>query len=294
MLKLNFLNSPNWSFHRSGWNYVSSYLKSRYKNIQGISFYEWADGEFRDHRSIDHPWIGILHNVISYPPQYSQRKDIRILCLRDLIKQDFFIRSMKNCLLLFTLSKNTSSFLKSNGFQATPLTHPATALFEWESFGNQIISVGQWMRKIDSISKLQTDFKKIILKVPWQEPYDGIDSSGIEFVDYKSPQEYDELLSRSVVYIHMYDVAACNTMLECIMSNTPILTNRLKGSEEYLGEDYPLFYDSMSHAACLLEKEKILMANNYLKNKDKSKFSVEFFCAELDRSMRKSLGHSFL
>jgi hypothetical protein len=80
----------------------------------------------------------------------------------------------------------------------------------------------------------------------------------------------------------MHDVSACNTMLECIMNNVPVLTNRLPASEEYLGKDYTLFYESIDEANNLLTPEKILEAHVYLKNKDKSKFEIEYFCNELD------------
>jgi hypothetical protein len=61
--------------------------------------------------------------------------------------------------------------------------------------------------------------------------------------------EYDLLLSRNIVFIQLYDASANNTVIECLARGTPLLVNPLPAVREYLGTDYPLYYDDLQQAA---------------------------------------------
>jgi hypothetical protein len=93
-----------------------------------------------------------------------------------------------------------------------------------------------------------------------------------------SNRDYDKLLQRSVVFLDLVDAAAVNTVLECIVRNTPLLVNKLPAVVEYMGEDYPLYYSSLAEANVLVSDfERIMAAHAYLKRIDKSRFRVERF-----------------
>jgi hypothetical protein len=97
-----------------------------------------------------------------------------------------------------------------------------------------------------------------------------------------SNDEYDELLSNNVVFLNLVDASACNTIIECIVRNTPILVNRLPAVVEYLGNDYPLYYNSFEEAYEILsDNDKLLKAHKYLVNKDKTFLSIENFIDKL-------------
>jgi hypothetical protein len=97
--------------------------------------------------------------------------------------------------------------------------------------------------------------------------------------------QYDEILKSSIAFIKLVDAAAVNTILECIVRNTPILVNRLPATEEYLGKDYPLFYDNLDHAKYLLsDLRNIKNANKYLSKMDKNKFTINYFLDKLVKS----------
>lgn len=88
--------------------------------------------------------------------------------------------------------------------------------------------------------------------------------------------DYDILLSKNIIFIKLIDCSACNTIIECIVRNTPIIINKLPSIIEYLGPDYPLYYETMHQATILAEdSEKILAAHLYLKAKDKSFLNIE-------------------
>lgn len=294
-MKLNFTNSPNWDFHRSGWNYAVNHLKKNFHNEKGLLFYDWLDGQFRNKEIISKKWAGILHNVIDYPPEYLLRKDIKIFCLRDLVKKYFFLKSMENCKMLITTSPTTSSFLNSQGIQANYVYHPCPKTNDWEKFNGIIVTIGQWMRKIKAISKIETNFKKIIIKVPWNEPYKNLNFRlDVEIIDYINNNEFDKLMRESVVFLNMYDAAACNTLLECIMGNVPVVVNRLQGIEDYIGKDYPLFYDSIQDASSLLNEKKILEGHVYLKKMNKEFLGLDFLDYSLNKIIRKTFGHGLI
>jgi hypothetical protein len=114
-----------------------------------------------------------------------------------------------------------------------------------------------------------------------------VDTNSVEMYYTKTVQEYDELLSKNIVFINLYDASANNAILECIIRNTPILVNKVGGVVEYLGPDYPLYYNNLNEIHGLLNK--VTLAHEYLKNMDKSEFTMEFFYKKLMNSLINSI-----
>ena len=96
--------------------------------------------------------------------------------------------------------------------------------------------------------------------------------------------QYDDLLKCNVVFINLVDASAVNTVLECIVRNTPILVNRLPATEEYLGRNYPLFYHDISDCYKLLSDSNIYRAHKYLCRLDKNHYSIDNFIIKLTKS----------
>lgn len=98
-------------------------------------------------------------------------------------------------------------------------------------------------------------------------------------------EEFDRLLTECVVFINLVDASAVNTILECIMRNTPICVNPLPAVKEYLGEDYPLYYTTLDEAARKIGRSTTVQrAHLYLKVMDKTRFTVEHFLKKLIES----------
>jgi polysaccharide pyruvyl transferase WcaK-like protein len=92
-------------------------------------------------------------------------------------------------------------------------------------------------------------------------------------------QAYDQLLSENLVFLCLLDASAVNTVLECMVRNTPVVVNRLPALEELLGADYPLFYDDLHEAATILEDvEMIRRGHDHIKGLDKECFTLDAFC----------------
>jgi polysaccharide pyruvyl transferase WcaK-like protein len=108
--------------------------------------------------------------------------------------------------------------------------------------------------------------------------------SSVTIIDKLSNNDYDSILSNSIVFLHLVDASAVNTVIECIVRETPVLVNRHPALEEYLGKEYPLFYDNLNQVYDLLQPDKITEAHLYLKNKDKNFLKIENFLSELIQS----------
>ena len=83
---------------------------------------------------------------------------------------------------------------------------------------------------------------------------------------------------------------ANNAVVECIVRNTPLVVNRLPALEEYLGKDYPLFFDRIEDATGLFAVDKILTGHTYLKGLDKRPFTDEYFRSHLTGALRSRGG----
>jgi hypothetical protein len=102
--------------------------------------------------------------------------------------------------------------------------------------------------------------------------------SSVEIIESLDNDEYDELLSENIVFLELIDVSAANTILECIARKTPILVNKHPAVVEYIGADYPFYYENMREAADKATNfEYILKAHNYLKAFDSEKLTIEKF-----------------
>lgn len=106
--------------------------------------------------------------------------------------------------------------------------------------------------------------------------------------------KYDELLSQNIVFINLVDASTVNTIIECIVRNTPIIVNRHPSAVELLGNGYPLFYDNgkdymkmNNEINALLENpSSVYNAYKYLKNMDKHTFQIEYFIQSMKSCMK--------
>ena len=157
-----------------------------------------------------------------------------------------------------------------------------------------IIQIGQQLRKVTSIYLLKiNNFKKLWLtgtnnfkhmeyllnsEQKFLKRYiTRISKRCVEMKYLKNIDEYDELLTKNIVFVDLFDASANNTVLECIVRNTPIVINKINSVVEYLGEAYPLYFEDISQINSLLTLENITKSHIYLQNMDKSDITLESF-----------------
>jgi hypothetical protein len=76
---------------------------------------------------------------------------------------------------------------------------------------------------------------------------------------YVAGPAYDELLAENVVFLDLYDSSANCAIVECLARATPVVVNRLEAVVEYLGEDYPLYFDTLEEAAAKAEDDELVL-----------------------------------
>ena len=113
----------------------------------------------------------------------------------------------------------------------------------------------------------------------------------VDVLDYMDNAAYDDILTKNLVFLHLVDGSAINTLIECIVRTCPIFVNRHPAVVELLGEAYPLYYTiDDTHPipnvdALLKDTGVILRAHQYLVKLDKTPFMIETFLKDLSNIM---------
>ena len=258
------------------------------------------------------PWVGFFHNPPNTPKWFMGHNS-----LDKIIKKKLFKQSLKHCKGIYTLSTELAKFLRSKLPKRVPINvvyHPTEIpqlLFSFDKFEKQrkkkIVSIGYWLRRLNSIYQLpfhrfsgsarvryikmrlipytsknpKTAIDSLVLKERVQHDIcipDGFVKNTVD-VERLDDNAYDELLSECIVFLDLYDSSANNAVIECIARGTPIVVNRIPSTEEYLGKDYPLFFEDLDHAAEMIKDNNLILeAHQYLLNCDmRKKFSMEYF-----------------
>jgi hypothetical protein len=280
--------------HRSGWAYAINSLRPL-DNENGVRFEGFLDNlMFRD-ESIGDYFVGFFHNPLFTPSGVHQKYESR--GLYNYLSGNCWKRHESLCKGIFVLSDN----MKKNVSDMTDcpcesLIHPVEMCdikFSLDKYNShpRIIQLGQWMRRFDSFARLSCSQKKVALSFSEEHL-----KNGMQAIDHLCDNDFDELLSGGIVFVHFFDVAACNAILDCIARDTPIFCNRLPAAEQYLGKDYPGFFDSFKEAESLIGDEKTIQkSHEFIKNMDKSIFSESHFLKSLSESkIYKNISKKFL
>jgi hypothetical protein len=288
--------------HRSGWIYAVQHL-TKLHNPEGVRFDAFIERTFawRPHETKPHqePWIGFIHVPPNIPDWFKGDQSNETI-----FKSDAWKKSVPYCRGLYTLSQYHLKYLENIlDIPVNNVIHPVETpdlKWRWERFEankeKKLVQVGWWLRRIHSIFQLPAgEYKKIFLKVSYfnwddliqkereilikenlfrDEMYDTA-----ETLTYLPDPEYDRMLAENIVFIHLYDSSANNTIIECIVRNTPILVNPLEPVVEYLGKDYPFYFNSLEEAAQKAANyDLVLKTHRYLVNHPiKEKLTGDYF-----------------
>jgi hypothetical protein len=112
----------------------------------------------------------------------------------------------------------------------------------------------------------------------------------ISVINTLSNDELDLMYGCNIIFLDLVDSSAVNTILECIVRETPVLINKIPPTIELLGENYPLMYDSLEDIESLLTIDKIGEATEFMKNMDKNIYKIDTFIdSMLSSQIYKSL-----
>jgi len=269
----------DWSHHRHGWNYVVNSLKENLHNDLGVDFF--TNGLYAkmisSNEFYEKPWIGILHLTPSDPGMG-----------HNLENNKAWHRSLEQCHGLYTLSNHGRKFLeKYVNCKVERLYYPGTPggpqfdPMRYEANMNKkVYFVGHWLRRFEPFFELKTNHKKIAVRCS-----DTHIPSSIDTIQYLPPTDYDKIFTDNILFLSLLDSSTNTTVLECIKSSTPIIVNRLPALEEYLGRDYPLFYQDLQEAENVIDDHhRIISGHEYLLRMDKSHLNIDRFLKDIAES----------
>ncbi len=252
------------------------------------------------------PWIGFLHNPQSMPIWFNYQRSPQ-----KLFEKDIWQASLPHCLGFFSLSHYNAEWLrKKTGKPVSVLTHPTEIpdkQFDFKKFlanpQKKVVQIGWWLRKLHSIYQLPIarnnplGYEKVRLGFLFnsaEAAFDQmmkleariyklkIDEAYLEnttVIQHIPDDDYDDLLSMNIAFVDLYDSSANNAIIECIARATPLLVNPLPAVKEYLGKDYPMYFNTLSEAAAkALDTSLILETHEYLKScATRQKLSAAYF-----------------
>lgn len=114
--------------------------------------------------------------------------------------------------------------------------------------------------------------------------------SSVKVLERVSQEEYDNLLNKNIVFLNLVDASAVNTIIECIVRNTPIVVNKIAAVVELLGENYPLYYYegdiNKQVSNLIIDTRNLKAAHKYLLAMDKTKFTAKYFVSDLTQNIK--------
>ncbi len=309
MVKLAVQRTMGAVHHRSGWPYAMRALDPLDAE-DGIPFEDYVEGAFEAGRGkyYDRPWIGVFHHPPYMPAWY--RPDQHLPAI---LRRRNWRRSCRHLKLAIALSEYLGNWLERHLHVPVlclkhPTETPERKFSEQRYLSNPhkcIFQLGWYLRNTEAIYQLPQPrgFRKVRVAVPghWVEKQMAVvgkhgpakrrrRQGQVVETGRLSDAGYDALLSQNVVFLELYDVSANNVVIECIVRNTPIVVNRHPALEEYLGTEYPLFYDRFGDACGLFTDERILAGHRYLNGLDKTPFDGGFFRDRIAQAVRSVFG----
>lgn len=274
----------------NNWRIIENSIENKLISNKNLIFVTFCEMYFyKGGRPIKHDWVGIVHDPEDTFIYYKKK---------NITNHIHFKNSLPYCKGLFCMSNNLKNWIikeiKPQFFIEVlyhPLSNKNLKKFQIDEYKKNkcIIQIGNWLRKTYSIFKIDTNINKEIL--PWSQRTHNeikyflnkdniilteLEKDSVLKTSYISDNDYNKIFKNKIVFLDLYSSTANNVILECIKANNPIIINRLEAIEAYLGKEYPLFYSNLSEVTAFLQNDNLILeAVEYLKNRDKSKFSIE-------------------
>lgn len=317
-IHLNIANPVSFSAHRAGWGYAMNHIM-KYHDPKGILLDDFIDITFGykykenvASKKIPYkkPWIGFLHHPPTICPWYDTDYKNSI-DINSFLNSNEFKISAKYCECLFVLSDYLKTYLVHNfkhlkNIPIITIKHPTDlSAYKWDykkfkalysSNGLKVISIGYFLRNLASLFLLKSskNLDKILLpshldlalqnlhnELIYKKLDQSIDPSDVKIIDWQNDDFYDKILEQSVVFLDFYDTSCNNAIIESLVRSCPMIVNRHPAIEEYLGKEYPLFYDKLEDTKELITYDGIQNASEYLSKLSYKEYTGDFFAHEL-------------
>lgn len=282
--------------HLSGWPHVLEAIHKQAGGHLGILLDDFVEQTFAykgKPKVYDRPWVGIFHHPAP-PVAYPFVKH----SVDTVLRRPAFLRSSRWLKMAIALSSHLADYLRTRlDCPVIALRHPidleSHKMWNWAKYAEQptLLQVGWFLRNVRALARLPRieRIRKIrVLPRPTAELYSEriqatYPSSELMVMDAcrLSAADYHEALTRCVLFQEFFGASANNVILEAIASATPVIVNRHPAVEEYLGWEYPLYFDEYDDVPQLLERSRLEHAHAYLRDLDKGDLRVASFTGSL-------------
>jgi|GEM_PF-539071 len=281
-LRLTRALETSYGRHRSGWSYALESLMPLHAP-DGVLVDGFVEKTFdargthvEPHRE---PWIGFLHNPPGMPPWFAAQSPERLLAATA------FRASLPSCRGLFCLSNEHARWWRGQvDVPVEVVVHPTEAppvSFSWGRFlanpDKKVVQIGSWLRRLHAIHFLPVATLRRAIAHQHVAYIDELfaaeraafaldpPAAGVTTLPFMAAADYDVLLGENLVFLDLYGSSANNTVVECLVRATPIIINALPAIVEYLGADYPLYFNTRREAARKAEDVTLIeAAHRYL------------------------------
>lgn len=299
--------------HRSGWAYALEALEPLC-TPQGILLDTFIEANFgwnlqkaQEEGIVPYcePWVGFVHNPPGIPEWHEYYSAPQVMFATSTWRE-----SVPSCRGLLTLSQTMACWLRQRtGLPVVALLHPTEipeVRFDWLRYTQnpqpKVIQVGWWLRRFRSVYELpvshlqravltpvlperDADFRQAVLRDTSRATRILAPEDSVLNLPYQTSEGFDNLLAENLVFLHLYDSVCNNTVIECIVRETPVLVNPLPSVVEYLGPEYPLYFDTLAEAGKKAEDSTLIRAaHEYLRALPKHPFTAEHFRRSLAES----------
>ena len=286
--------------HRSGWPWVLNAISRSDLPILLDDFVEQTFC-YRFPRPVHvAPWVGIFHHPPGMPSFADAWQKPQVF-----FEYPEFQESLRHLRGAIALSEHLASWLRGKlDVPVEVIQHPSDApTIAWtpDRFAANpdpmLIQVGFYLRNLCAIEQFPARGlqRAKLLPIPhsaqqawvldWErrcrELWDRLATRRWycppSLIPAADPAQYDVLLSENVVFTEVFDSSANNVVVECIARNTPIVVNDHPAVVEYLGAEYPLYFEAIEEIPSLLSDERIVAAHQYLAALGKEWLSLDVF-----------------
>lgn len=230
-------------------------------------------------------WVGIIH-ITPNTPDY-----LDIISIDRLLGNNYFRDSLPYCNGIIVLTEYLANYLRERlpEVRIVAIKHPTPIeslkfVYDHDRFTNKespvVVQVGQQMRKLSTIFQIHTELPKVWLTGmrDYAKMYQQLlkeikyfkldiqqfDFDGVEVKYVEDPNEYNDIITNNIIILNMIDASANNAVLELLVRNVPFFINKLPPIVEYLGEDYPMYYNDLKSVETIINN-RVELDNLFLK-----------------------------
>jgi len=273
--------------------YLNEIYQNEYKLVTFIHnppFKKWYEEDYKKS----------IKNKIIYDDEHSNRALVKTIHKHDLENQLMY---------LYTLTNQHKEYLYKKCPQLRTklmsIHHPIDINRNEKCFNlslfcknKQIFHIGWWLRNFDTFIQFKQPkdyYKNILIKNDFEQEWIKLSGfyklNDINIIKEMNNNDYEKIFTNSCIFIHLEDSCATNTVLECMKFNTPLIINKLQSVVEYLGEDYPLYFQNDEELLLLNNPSFLLFkmneAHEYLSKLNKTSILLETFHKKLNYDFKK-------